>query len=161
MVYVQRTKEFLLHLNAKETTFNRALLLRKKMTEAEKMIWGEIKNRKFMKLKFRRQHPIHLYIADFYCHEKRLIIEIDGGIHNSVEIKENDQNRSAELDRSGVSVVRFSNEKIMNNLSEVLLELKVYIEKITSDISHSPSGEGAGGEVLQCLRHGDSSLCGR
>jgi len=94
-------------------------------------------------LKFRRQHPIHLYIADFYCHETRLIVEVDGGIHNTSHVKEHDENRSAELDRLGKTVIRFTNEEIIQNIEKVL-------EQITSQpqirpSSPSPSGEGAGG----------------
>jgi len=130
MVYVRRTKEFLLHLNAKDIIFSRALSLRKKMTVSERLLWDKIRNRRINGLKFRRQHPIHLYIADFYCHEKKLIIEIDGGIHKSDEIKENDQNRSAELDRLGISVIRFTNEEILGNIDQVINNLKIFISQL-------------------------------
>jgi len=130
MVYVRRTKEFLLHLNAKDIIFSRALSLRKKMTVSERLLWDKIRNRRINGLKFRRQHPIHLYIADFYCHEKKLIIEIDGGIHKSDDIKENDQNRSAELDRLGISVIRFTNEEILGNIDQVINNLKIFISQL-------------------------------
>jgi len=130
MVYVRRTKEFLLHLNAKDIIFSRALSLRKKMTVSERLLWDKIRNRRINGLKFRRQHPIHLYIADFYCHEKKLIIEIDGVIHKSDEIKENDQNRSAELDRLGISVIRFTNEEILGNIDQVINNLKIFISQL-------------------------------
>lgn len=97
------------------------------MTEAEKILWNELKNRKLMGLKFRRQHPVHLYIADFFCHEKRLIIEVDGRIHDQEERKEHDLNRSAELDRLGISVIRFSNEQILNRPDQVLTEIRKHI----------------------------------
>ncbi|MEI6456265.1 MAG: endonuclease domain-containing protein [bacterium] len=127
MVYVQRTREFLLHLSAKKSIFSRAPELRKKMTPAERLLWREIRNRKLMGFKFRRQHPIHIYIADFYCHEIKLVIEIDGGIHNSDPIKENYQNRTAELDRLGISVIRFTNDQINKNTDQVLTDLKQFI----------------------------------
>jgi len=98
------------------------------MTKAEKTLWNELKNRKLMGLKFRRQHPIHIYIADFFCHEKKLIIEVDGGIHEETERKENDLNRSAELDRLGISVIRFSNDQVLNHLDRVLVEIKNHIK---------------------------------
>ena len=81
MAFIRKTRDYLLHLGARDETFNTAHTLRSSMTEAEKVLWNELKSRKFQGLKFRRQHPIHWYIADFYCHEKRLVIEIDGGIH--------------------------------------------------------------------------------
>ena len=114
------------------------------MTEAEKLLWQVLKNRKLNGLKFRRQHPIHWYIADFYCHEKRLIIEVDGEVHKQRAVKEYDENRSAELDRLGISVIRFTNEQVLRSLPEVLTK----IESATKDlptISPSPSGEGVGG----------------
>jgi len=128
MDYIGRTREFLLHLGARESIFQKALLLRHKMTKAEKTLWNELKNRKLMGLKFRRQHPIHIYIADFFCHEKKLIIEVDGGIHEETERKENDLNRSAELDRLGISVIRFSNDQVLNHLDRVLVEIKNHIK---------------------------------
>ena len=115
------------------------------MTEAEKVLWEQLKNRKCNGLKFRRQHPIHWYIADFYCHEKRLAIEVDGGIHLTSSIKENDENRSAELDRLGISVLRFTNEMVLKELEKVLQEIRNFVEKETKHNSPSPSGEGAGG----------------
>jgi len=59
--------------------------------------------------KFRRQHPILYYIADFYCHEYRLVIEVDGGIHQIDRQKHNDINRSAELESRGIRIIRFRN----------------------------------------------------
>jgi len=82
------------------------------MTGAEKILWKELKNRNLNGLKFRRQHPIHFYIADFYCHEKRLVIEVDGEIHKRRAVKEHDENRSAELDRLGINVIRFTNDQV-------------------------------------------------
>jgi very-short-patch-repair endonuclease len=108
------------------------------MTPAEQLLWREIRNRKLMGLKFRRQHPIHIYIADFYCHEIKLVIEIDGGIHNSDPIKENDQNRTAELDRLGISIIRFTNDQIMENTNQVLIDLKQFILSLPSQNSPSP-----------------------
>jgi len=124
MVFIRKTKEYSLHLDAKEETFHNASSLRKNMTEAEKLLWKELKSHKMNGLKFRRQHPIHFYIADFYCHEKKLIIEVDGGIHNVKDIKEHDNNRSAEFDRLGIRVIRVTNESVLNSLSDVLEIIK-------------------------------------
>ena len=70
--------------------FKRANSLKKEMTPAEKILWGELRNSKLDGHKFRRQHPIGKFIVDFYCHEKKLVIELDGGIHNNVDVKERD-----------------------------------------------------------------------
>ena len=63
---------------------------------------------------------MHFYIADFYCHEQKLIIEVDGGIHNGEDIKQHDENRSIEFERLGIRVIRVTNEKVLNSLSNVL-----------------------------------------
>jgi very-short-patch-repair endonuclease len=81
MAFIRKTRDYLLHLGALDETFSMAHTLRRSMTKSGKMLWNELNSRKLKGLKFRRQHPIHWYIADFYCHEKRLVIEIDGGIH--------------------------------------------------------------------------------
>jgi very-short-patch-repair endonuclease len=94
------------------------------MTKAEKVLWNELKNRKMCGLKFRRQYPIHYYIADFYCHEKRLIIEVDGGIHRDKSVREHDENRSAELEGLGIRVIRVTNEQILKSLDEVIDKIK-------------------------------------
>jgi very-short-patch-repair endonuclease len=100
------------------------------MTDAERILWEAIKNRKCSGLKFRRQHPIHFYVADFYCHEKRLIIEIDGKIHKKRSVKEHDENRSAELERFGITVIRFSNDQVENSLNKVLNEIQMMAESL-------------------------------
>ncbi|MFZ4521937.1 MAG: endonuclease domain-containing protein [Bacteroidales bacterium] len=123
MAYIGQTRDYLLHLNAKDELFHKAHDLRHSMTDAEKVLWDKIRNRKLQGLKFRRQHPIHFYIADFYCHEKKLIVEVDGGIHLDAAVKEHGENRTAELDRLGITVIRFTNEQIFEHLDNVLKEI--------------------------------------
>jgi len=145
MVYISKSREYMLHLDAADGTFEKAHTLRHSMTDAEKILWNELKNRKFMGLKFRRQHPIHRYIGDFYCHEKKLIIEVDGAIHDQEDAHEHDLNRTAELDRLGICVIRFKNEQVLNQLDEVLLEIGNHIKITGNANSPSPSGEGVRG----------------
>jgi very-short-patch-repair endonuclease len=130
MVFIRKTRDYLLHLGAQDETFSTAQTLRSSMTEAEKVLWDELKSRKLQGLKFRRQHPIHWYIADFYCHEKQLVIEIDGGIHMKTPVKEHDENRSAEFDRLGIHVIRFTNEQVLHSKEKVLEEIIRYTESI-------------------------------
>ena len=129
MAFIRRTKGYLLHLGANEDQFQAARLLRHGMTEAERVLWNELKNRKMNGMKFRRQHPIHYYIADFYCHEKKLIIEVDGGIHKNKSIREHDENRSAEFEKMGISVIRVTNEQVLNSLGEVIDKIKRIISE--------------------------------
>lgn len=113
--------------NAKLFEFSK--VLRKTQTEAEDMIWQSLRNRKILGCKFRRQHPIGKHIADFYCYEAKLVIEIDGGIHNQIENLEYDKNRTYELEQMGITVIRFTNEMIKENLSKVLFEIKEHLQK--------------------------------
>lgn len=115
-----------LFYDASPEIHRRAKELRKNMTESEKLLWTEIRNRKLNGFKFRRQHPIDIFIADFYCHEIKLVIELDGNIHDSEENKEYDEGRTAELGYLGVKVIRFTNEEVINSMNEVLARIKVF-----------------------------------
>ena len=87
--------------NASPIIFERAKRLRENMTEAELKLWECLKEKKLLNLRFRPQHPIDIFIADFYCHPLKLIVEIDGGIHLSQTNKSYDIGREAELERWG------------------------------------------------------------
>src|SRR5678815_4949580 len=82
----------------------RAREFRGKPTRAEAKAWKLLRNRRLAGLKFRRQHPIGPYIADFYCHEHRLVLEIDGSIHGTPEQIRHDRVRTAYIEAQGVSV---------------------------------------------------------
>ena len=107
--------------------FRNAEKLRENMTEAELVLWEYLKQKKFHGLKFRRQHPIQTYIADFYCHKCRLIIELDGEYHLSQDQVEYDTERTEVLNFTDVNVLRFTNDEVMNNINKVLLEIKKFI----------------------------------
>ena len=94
------------------------------MTEAEEILWKRLRNNKLEELKFRRQHPLDIFIADFYCHQKKLIIELDGGIHDNLEQKEYDEGRTFELEEKGFKILRFRNEEVINNIEDVLSRIK-------------------------------------
>jgi very-short-patch-repair endonuclease len=115
---------------------------RKKPTEAEEVLWYALRNNHFPGLKFRRQHPIKWFIADFYCHEAKLVIEVDGGIHLAIPQAEHDESRTSEIETLGIHVLRLTNEEIMNSLESVLEQIKTSIQCSSSP---SPRGEGAGG----------------
>jgi very-short-patch-repair endonuclease len=94
--------------------------LRQKPTKAEEILWEYLRNRKMDGLKFRRQHPVDKFIADFYCHEKKLIIELDGAVHDDTMNAKYDEARTYQLSGSGIRVVRFRNSEIENNIEGVL-----------------------------------------
>ncbi|MBK3518573.1 endonuclease domain-containing protein [Carboxylicivirga marina] len=106
----------------------RAKDLRKEFTGAEKILWNKLRNRQLNGLKFRRQHPIDIFIADFYCHEKKLVIEVDGKIHDFQ--KEYDRGRTAELNNLGVKVLRFTNEEVQKNIQKVCKTILEICDKL-------------------------------
>jgi very-short-patch-repair endonuclease len=110
--------------NAPPIIFERANLLRKNMTAAETKLWKHLKGKRTLKLRFRAQHPIYKFIADFYCHSLKLVIEVDGDINKSNEQKEYDIGREAELDRWEIKVIRFKNEEIENGLEKVIQQIR-------------------------------------
>lgn len=126
-----------LHAGANSQIFKNAKQLRLNQTKAEDTLWRHLRARRFENLKFRRQHPIQSYIADFYCHEKRLIIELDGEYHNQSDQKEMDKSRTFELERLGIDVIRFTNARVMNEIHDCLNELRDYIKN-----NNSSYGEG-------------------
>jgi len=116
---------------AKPNIFEQAGLLRKNMTLAELILWKKLKNREILKVKFRRQHPIDIFIVDFYCHELKLVIEIDGEIHNENGRKEYDLGRTAELEKFGIEVLRFSNDQVIYNVGSVISVIQKRISLLT------------------------------
>ncbi|TWI83034.1 N-acetylglutamate kinase [Lacibacter cauensis] len=114
---------------ASHLIFQKAEELRNRMTPAEELLWKHIHINEW-KLKFRRQHPISNYVVDFYCHAARLVIELDGGIHEVEEVKINDQVRERNLKSLGLTVLRFKNEEVFQNKSTVLKTIKDTIATI-------------------------------
>lgn len=104
--------------------FLRAAELRRNMTKAEKLLWRELKSKKILVFTFRRQHPVNMFIADFYCHKVRLAIEIDGSIHEVDGNKEKDQGREDEFEKFGITTIRFTNNEIYQKLDVVIKEIE-------------------------------------
>jgi cyclase len=116
---------------ASHLIFENAKQLRKNMTEAEMVLWLNLK-KGIGGLKFRRQHPISIYIADFYCHKIKLVIEVDGSIHNIPEIKEADVIRQEELEKLGCSILRFTNQQVSEKMEDVLQIINEKIEALNN-----------------------------
>lgn len=116
---------------------------RQNQTEEEGILWEELRNNK-LGYKIRRQHAIDVYIADFVCLDKRLVIEIDGDYHKNN--KEFDDARTAVLNAEGFQVIRFTNEEVKNNLKSVLSQIKNALDKSPSikDSNSLSPGEGRG-----------------
>lgn len=94
--------------------------MRKALTPAENILWQQLRNRKLNGLKFKRQHSIGNYIADFYCASLKLVIELDGGVHNLKEQKEKDILRDQNLHELGFKVLRFTNDEALYNIEYIL-----------------------------------------
>jgi very-short-patch-repair endonuclease len=104
--------------------FFRAYELRKNMTHAENLLWKKLNRKKLLGLTFRRQYPVNQFIADFYCHKARLVIEIDGSIHEIESFKERDIGRDDEFEKFGLLTIRFSNEEVINNIIMVIKKIE-------------------------------------
>lgn len=115
--------------------------LRKKQTSAETLFWEVVRDRRFMGLKFRRQHQIGDYIADFYCHEKRLVIELDGGVHSQRQKK--DHKRDAWMKAQGFKVLRLPNEQVLEDPQSVLEQIAAHCSAGKGSFP-LPVGEGQG-----------------
>ena len=98
--------------------------LRQHSTSAEAFLWTHLQQKKLEGRKFRRQHSILNFIADFYCAEERLVIELDGQYHMNPTNKEKDAVRSKKLEDLGFTVIRFENRSVFENLDWVLEEIK-------------------------------------
>lgn len=112
-----------MYYGASPVLFEYARKLRLKETDAEKELWKHLCNKKINGLRFRRQHPILYFIADFFCPSAKLIVEVDGGVHNIPTQFEYDRNRDYELTAYGLKVLRFTNEEVLNNVDEVIRKI--------------------------------------
>jgi very-short-patch-repair endonuclease len=117
--------------------------LRHEQTDTERLLWSLLRDRRFMGCKFRRQHPIEPYVVDFYCHEARLAIELDGGEHNEPAARAREEERTRFLEARGIRVLRFWNNEVFSNLEGVL---QTIYEALTPTLSQ---GERVGVRVVQ------------
>jgi len=131
MSYIGKTRNPEFQFYADQTTIDLAKELRRKMTSSEKALWQHLRSNKIAGVKFRRQHPIKYYIADFYCHAARLVIEADGPIHDRIDRREHDQQRSGVIEDFGIMILRFNNEEIKYHLKYHLKEVLKKIKEVT------------------------------
>lgn len=98
--------------------------LRARMSSSEAALWNALREPEFTQWKFRRQHSIGEYILDFYCPQQRLVIELDGAVHQNPTKSANDQERDALLNSYHIRVLRFRNDQILHALPSVLTEIR-------------------------------------
>jgi cyclase len=118
--------------NASRLTFQRARELRKRMTYAEKKLWDFLRM-KPLGYKFRRQHPWGIFIADFYCHALKLVIEVDGPFHWEKKIQRDDKEKEYLMKMTGIRVIRFTNNEIENQFDAVKKIINTILEKDMND----------------------------
>lgn len=102
---------------------------RQNNTPAEAALWEAIRLKKLDGFKFRNQHAIGAYVVDFYCHEAKLAIEVDGEYHLEPNQKEYDEERTLRIEASGVKIIRFTNQEVLTNLEAVLVKIRACLKR--------------------------------
>jgi imidazole glycerol-phosphate synthase subunit HisF len=120
--------------------FEQAKELRNNLTQAEIILWTYLRTRPHG-YKFRRQHPIGPFIADFYCHSLKLVIEADGSIHDNKEVKQADRAKQWSIEKEGVRVIHFTNQAIINQFKEVVATIN---EILLKDAATNPTARARG-----------------
>ena len=105
------------------TPRQRARELRRDQTPAEKILWEQLRDRRLHGLKFLRQYPIGPFIADFCCRDRRIVVELDGEVHEGEQQQAYDQDRDAHLQGHHYVVLRFSNQQVFDDLDSVLKKI--------------------------------------
>jgi len=123
----------------RETQTARSRDLRQRQTWAENKLWQAIRGGRLDGLKFRRQHPIDRYFADFACEKARLVIELDGGVHEDDEQARYDLIRQREIESLGWFVLRFLNDEVVHELPKVLDAVKAQARMASSETPHPPT----------------------
>lgn len=122
--------EYQMYFGAKPSLFKLARELRKDETEAEKILWSKLNKNQILGLRFRRQHPINIFNADFYCEKLKLVIEVDGSIHEITEYQEHDKGRSDLFNDLGITVIRFTNEQIIHEIDYTISQIKITVNQL-------------------------------
>lgn len=117
----------------------RARDLRKNCTDAETLMWQLLRRNQLLEMGFRRQHPLGNYVLDFYCHEAKLVVELDGGQHNEVKQQSHDEKRTEYLMQQGLTVLRFWNNEVLENTEGVLQTVYEWLEKYVDVLKSSPT----------------------
>jgi len=120
-----------MHYGATASIFENAKFLRDNQTPTEIILWNYL-NKNQLGVKFRRQHPLYTYIADFYCHKLKLVIELDGEYHNTEEQISLDDARTKDIEHFGISVIRFTNKDIINDIDSVIEKIEHTIDSLSN-----------------------------
>ena len=135
--------------------------LRRQMTSAETILWSRLRRSQLMSLKFRRQHPVGPYIADFACMALKLIVEVDGDTHGTTAELQHDARRSRYLESQGWTIVRAFNVDVYKNMNGVLEQIAEMARNLERAAAFPPpfAGEGDLGVVEGEMPETSASLC--
>lgn len=114
---------------ATQRSFDNARWQRERSTKHESLLWERLRKKQILGLRIKRQHPIGSYIADFYCHAAKLVIEVDGLIHNTPEQRAHDEERTFNFGIDSLKVIRFTNDEIEFHLERVVEEITTHIQE--------------------------------
>lgn len=122
---------------SRERRISRARALRQSAALAERRLWKALRDGRLDGLKFRRQHPIDRFVVDFACEALRLVIEVDGGVHQLDEVVLNDHIRQEIIEALGWTILRFANEQVLGEIHLVLESVRRHAICVKSD-PHPP-----------------------
>ncbi len=134
-----------LHKGAYLKLFEYARINRKKMTKAEGILWKYLRDRRLNGFKFRRQHPIADFIADFFCLECNLVIEVDGNYHYNREQAQYDEGRTFELTDLQLKIIRFTNSEVTERIEFVLREIEKHLSRTRPFLQEGCGKTSSGG----------------
>ena len=141
------------------TQTERARDLRRRQTDAERVLWAYLRSKRMHGLKFRRQQPLGPYVVDFVSFERRLVVEVDGGHHSEPEVRAADTERTQWLERNGFRVLRFWNNEVLGNLEGVWEQISRAVESGQSPSPQPPYRST--GQALSRRGRGDKKRVGR
>ena len=127
--------EYPMYFGATPDVFKKAKELRRYETEAEKRLWAKLCRNQMLGLQFRRQHPINRFIVDFYCVKVKLVIEVDGNIHELPENKVYDIGRSQILNDFGITVIRFTNNQLIDDIEGTIIKIKNKVHQLLDEVA--------------------------
>jgi very-short-patch-repair endonuclease len=122
--------EYPMYYGAKPSIFKLAKELRKNETDAERILWSKLNRNQILGQQFRRQHPINVFIADFFCPKLKLVIEVDGSIHEIPDYQKHDDGRSDLFNDLGITVIRFTNEQIFDEIDTTVREIENIVRQL-------------------------------
>ncbi len=111
--------------------------LRNNSTKSEIALWQELKGKRMHGYDFHRQKPLLNYIADFYCYELKLVIELDGYTHQFEEVQIKDEQKQAELEKLGLTVIRFQDSEIFKDINNAIRAIEGYIVRFEENTTSS------------------------